>query len=194
MTEHYNPTIDKTEIAPGVTVYKNVIPSHGQLIPYIEQVTASGMVLWDNKQIGDNLVDTMSFDYPRGFKDPNDYSILFDERMSIVLAGFLAYSERDYLQQHGIGDTQHHQLMLMRYGAGNDFPVSNRNEEKEISAMYYLNDDYEGGAVNFPELGISYQPKANELLLFPSTDNFNYSISSVTSGTKYAVVTYLEIL
>lgn len=194
MTEQYTPTIDKTEIAPGVIVYKDAIPSYEQIIPYIEQVTSSGMVLWESKQIGDNLVDTMSFDYPKEFKDPNDHSILFNERMSLVLAGFLAYNEHDYLKQHGIGDTLHHQLMLMRYDAGNDFPVSNRNEEKEISVMYYLNDDYEGGSVNFPELGISYQPKANELLVFPSTDNFNYSISSVTSGTKYSVVTYLEIL
>lgn len=194
MTEQYTPTINKEEIAPGVVVYKDVVPSYEQIIPYIEQVTSSGMVLWENKQIGDNVVETMSLDYPKEFKDPNNPSILFSERMSLVFAGFLAYNERDYLDEQGYGDTLHHQFMLMKYGAGNDFRVSDRNEEKEVSAMYYLNDDYEGGSVNFPELGISYQPKANELLLFPSTEKFNYSISAVTSGTKYSVVTYLEVL
>ena len=37
-----------------------------------------------------------------------------------------------------------------------------------LSLVGALNDDYEGGEIEFPRFNLKYKPKANELLLFPS--------------------------
>jgi predicted 2-oxoglutarate/Fe(II)-dependent dioxygenase YbiX len=55
-----------------------------------------------------------------------------------------------------------------------------------------MNDNYSGGEINFPRFGISYKPAANEILMFPSTYVYNHSVSEVTEGTRYAVVSWMK--
>jgi len=193
MTEQYTPTINKTELAPGIFVYRDVVPAYEQIIPYVEQVTAAGMVLWENKEIGGNSVDTMSFDYPTEFKDPNDHAILFDERMSLVLGGYLGFIENDFVVSNEITTKlAHDKMVLMKYGVDAEFALSANQDGGEIAVMYYLNDDYQGGSIHFPELGVTYEPKANEALVFPSASGFEYTIEKITSGTKYSLLSYLR--
>ena len=68
------------------------------------------------------------------------------------------------------------------------------------SGIYYVNDDYEGGEIYFPELEWSFKPKADTLLIFPSSSKYIHGVSKVTSGTRYTVACwytnqyqYLEI-
>jgi predicted 2-oxoglutarate/Fe(II)-dependent dioxygenase YbiX len=53
-----------------------------------------------------------------------------------------------------------------------------------------MNDNYTGGEISFPRFGITYKPKANELLMFPSNYVYNHSVAEVTAGNRYAVVTW----
>jgi hypothetical protein len=193
MTEQYTPTINKTELAAGIVVYKDVVPSYEQIIPYVDQVTAAGMVLWQNKEIGGNSVDTMSFEYPTEFKDPNDHAILFDERMSLVLGGYLGFIENDFVVSNEITTKlAHDKMVLMRYGVDAEFALSENQDGGQVAVMYYLNDDYQGGSIHFPELGVTYEPKANEALIFTSASGFEYTIEKMTEGTKYSLLSYLR--
>jgi hypothetical protein len=184
--------LNKTELAPGLFLYSDVIPGYDQIIPYIEQVTASGMVLWEDTEVGGNSVETMTFDYPLQLKDPNEPSILFDERMSLVLCSFLGLPENDYVQSNNIiKSVQHDKFTLMKYGEGTEFPISGKGSGDYLVVMYYLNDDYAGGNIEFPNLGVSYQPKANEALIFPASKGFEYAVEKMISGVKYSVISYL---
>lgn len=193
MTQQTTMQVNKTELAPKVFVYSDVIPGSEQLVPYIEQVTGVGMALWDKQELSGNIVDTMLFDYPQELKDPNDQSILFDERMSLVLGGFIGFAESDYVYHNNpTRSFLHDKLLLMKYGEGAEFPISGKEDGDHLNVMYYLNDDYEGGAIEFTNLGITYQPKANEVLIFPASKGFEYTVANLTSGTKYAVISYLR--
>jgi hypothetical protein len=59
--------------------------------------------------------------------------------------------------------------------------------------MYFLNDDYSGGALEFPELNLTYKPNANEVVILPSVKGYEYSISKIEEGTKYSVITYIRM-
>ena len=61
-----------------------------------------------------------------------------------------------------------------------------------VSLVAYPNDDYEGGELYFPKLGVKIKPKAEDLYIFPSTYLFSHVAMPVTSGTKYSVVTMLD--
>lgn len=55
-----------------------------------------------------------------------------------------------------------------------------------ISAVLYLNDEYEGGSLFFPRLGLSYKPTTGELVLFPS--EYLHAVAPVVSGVRYCFV------
>jgi predicted 2-oxoglutarate/Fe(II)-dependent dioxygenase YbiX len=61
-----------------------------------------------------------------------------------------------------------------------------------MSTIFYMNDDYEGGEIEFPRFNVSHKPEKNELIIFPSTYVYNHSVLPVTSGTRYAVVSWLR--
>jgi hypothetical protein len=81
----------------------------------------------------------------------------------------------------------------MKYGVGTSFPLNSPINDASIIIMYFLNDDYSGSTFEFPNLGITYQPKANEAMIMPSAEGYEYSLSEITEGTKYAVISFLRM-
>jgi predicted 2-oxoglutarate/Fe(II)-dependent dioxygenase YbiX len=60
-------------------------------------------------------------------------------------------------------------------------------EHPVISGVMYLNDNYEGGEINFPNQGVSIKPKAGSVIIFPSTDPYLHHPQKIDYGTKYMV-------
>lgn len=57
-----------------------------------------------------------------------------------------------------------------------------------VSAVVYLNDDYEGGEIQFTRQGLTFKPEAGDIVLCPSNFVYEHSSLEIKSGTKYAVV------
>jgi len=70
------------------------------------------------------------------------------------------------------------------YGAHNEFP------HREWAAIVYLNDDYEGGEVFFPQLEKVIKPKAGQCMVFPG-GKLMHGVHPVTAGTRYTVASWL---
>lgn len=62
--------------------------------------------------------------------------------------------------------------------------------DRDFSMLIYLNDEYEGGELNFPWLNYRYKPKAGDLVIFPSNHIFSHESLPITRGNKYALVTW----
>lgn len=61
----------------------------------------------------------------------------------------------------------------------------------QISFVYYLNDDYEGGEIEFQDyIGKPYKPEAGDLVIFPSAPTYLHRVLPITSGTKYACISF----
>lgn len=68
------------------------------------------------------------------------------------------------------------------------------------SGIYYINDDYKGGEIYFPELNWEFKPTADTLLIFPSSSKYIHGVKTVSKGTRFTVAAwytndygYLEI-
>ena len=61
-------------------------------------------------------------------------------------------------------------------------------EDRELSVVLYLNDDFEGGETQI--LSETFTPVKGKALVFPSCWSFPHRSKPVTKGTKYAVVTW----
>ena len=57
-----------------------------------------------------------------------------------------------------------------------------------VSAVVYLNDDYEGGEIQFTRQNLTIKPEAGDIILFPSNYVYEHSSLEVFSGIKYSVV------
>ena len=55
----------------------------------------------------------------------------------------------------------------------------------DIATLIYLNDDYEGGSIYFPELNIEVKPDAGDLICFPDTPDFVHGVKPITKGIRY---------
>lgn len=70
-------------------------------------------------------------------------------------------------------------------GTPNDFP------NYDIASLFYINDDYEGGELYFPQHdNFTLKPKAGSMLIFSGTIDNMHGINEVTNGTRYTHVTF----
>lgn len=65
-----------------------------------------------------------------------------------------------------------------------------RGVDRDYSAILYLNEEFEGGALNFPQYDFRVSPKPGLLVCFPSDGRFVHRAEPVTRGIRYAFVTW----
>jgi hypothetical protein len=73
-------------------------------------------------------------------------------------------------------------------GKPNDFPYY------DIAGLFYLNDDYQGGELYFPEQGIQFKPKRGAAYFFPGDMNYIHGVTRVESGIRYVSPFFWTIL
>lgn len=73
-------------------------------------------------------------------------------------------------------------------GKPNDFPFY------DIAGLFYINDDYEGGELYFPEQNIQFKPKAGAAYFFPGDKNYIHGVTEIKSGTRYTCPFFWTIL
>ena len=73
-------------------------------------------------------------------------------------------------------------------GKPNDFPWY------DIAGLFYLNDDYEGGELYFPNQGIQFKPKPGGAYFFPGDMNYVHGVTRIESGIRYVIPFFWTIL
>ena len=73
-------------------------------------------------------------------------------------------------------------------GKPNDFPWY------DLAGLFYLNDDYEGGELYFPNQGIQFKPKPGAAYFFPGDMNYVHGVTEITSGIRYVIPFFWTIL
>lgn len=63
---------------------------------------------------------------------------------------------------------------------------------RQISVIAYLNDVEDGGETAFSSLGISYEPRRGDLLMFPANWVFSHEARAPRGNAKFCLVTWLH--
>lgn len=200
--------MNKEEIAPGIVVYSNVIPNSENLHNDIEEGISSSGLNWIDAKVLDHsetnnvntlIRNTLAFgvEYLGKVRHSEglDVQSFFNENLNNLFFEHCDPIEKDYMQTYGIFSEWHDHYGVLKYGAGQFF--SNHIDDhpsyhRRISTVYYLNDSYTGGEINFPRFNVTFKPKANQMIVFPSTYVYNHSVSPVIEGERYAVVSWLR--
>lgn len=197
-------------IAPGLIVYRNVFPSDLNLINRLEKILSdpSSESQWRTSKplkpgsvpVGKKYRDCSDFEIKKNNWDDSGKSEstlnlekIWEDCYKAALDPVEDYAQHFRLPPLGYWEP----LNFVKYNIGEYIEVHSDHSYSHIcvlSGVGYINDDYEGGELFFDKLNIKIKPKAGDLYLYPSTYLYSHASLPVTSGTKYAIVTFLDYL
>ena len=68
-----------------------------------------------------------------------------------------------------------------------------KSTDRDLSMVFYLNDDFEGGDFIFPDLKIRIRPEPGMLICFPSNRHYKHGVQPVTKGKRYSIVCWAQV-
>lgn len=198
----YNPNISVVNPALGINVYKGAI-TEDQGKQYIEilenNLNGSGKYRWNGAKVTSSAEVTISARNALDFKISSnnlgprtpENAELYDMHEKIFQA--LRQCIDDYGSYWGVGICSYESFNFVKYdGPGTHFKVHADHGPTyvcTVSAVIYLNNDYEGGEIWFPRLdNLVIKPEPGDIVVFPSTYIYEHASQDMISGTKYAVV------
>lgn len=184
----------------GINLYENAISKEdcNKIIDNLEKEISLGIpgIQWSGAQVNDkenvdyvrNCVDLKYKKEDLGKHIP--YNKVLDQCHTIVEQGLdkclQHYESLWHLKMH-----YKEAFNFVKYLPGKYFKIHGDHGPYytcTVSAVVYLNDDYDGGEIDFVRHGLVVKPKAGDIILFPSNFVYEHASLEVTSGTKYSVV------
>jgi hypothetical protein len=194
-------------LALGVNVYKNVFSPEDskRYIDTLElNLNNDKKYNWSEAQVTNSTTpikkarDCVDFKYKQENLGPrNEHnSELIDLHQEIYEK--LKYCIDDYAAYWGINVTYYEAFNFVKYeGEGSHFNIHADHGPAyncTVSAVIYINDDYEGGELKFPRLdNLVYKPRIGDIVLCPSNYIYEHASLPIKSGTKYCVVVMTDI-
>jgi Rps23 Pro-64 3,4-dihydroxylase Tpa1-like proline 4-hydroxylase len=200
--------IEYNVLANGIYVYENIMQDFDLFFNNIKKVFDNDLIGWDaepdivvngqktiDKKIRDVNVCTVPYHLSKILLDShNNPTQAFNNIVSNKLFISLGLIEKEYCKKYKINPKEHDVYYILKYNKDNFF--NNHIDDsasfpRTVSVLYYLNDDYEGGEIEFPEFNIKYKPKSNSAILFPSNYLYYHNVSPIISGERYVIVSWL---
>lgn len=123
---------------------------------------------------------------------------LYDNIVKYIINPFYEFSIRDselpQLLKYDVGG--HYVAHVDAYGkwqAPDGEIFWKKNMDRDLSTVLFLNDDFGGGELWFPDLKVSIKPEPGLLVCFPSSQYFVHQVNPVTKGTRYSMVTWMTV-
>jgi len=87
---------------------------------------------------------------------------------------------------------------VLKYSGGAEYGIHHDHasmNQRVLSLVAFLNDEFSGGDLTFPKFNVSIKPKAGNVVLFPS--NFPYAhiaepVGEEDNSIKYSLVTWFK--
>jgi predicted 2-oxoglutarate/Fe(II)-dependent dioxygenase YbiX len=176
-----------------ISYYKNVIENPESLINLIESsdkhlTNSTSIPVW--KEWIASGDDKYVFGYQKRFNNSietdTDQEI---QKINSILKKAIVESSEDYSKHYSINIGSLMPLSISKYSTGKSMGPHvddyNNGEDPNISVVLYLNDNYKGGEINFPNQNITIKPEAGSIVIFPSVDPYYHQSLPVISGIKY---------
>jgi predicted 2-oxoglutarate/Fe(II)-dependent dioxygenase YbiX len=66
-------------------------------------------------------------------------------------------------------------------------------QDRDLSLLLYLNEDFEGGGLTFVNFNFHFRPKAGDLLVFPSDNRYEHQAEKVEAGLRYCIASWAAL-
>lgn len=187
----------------GIILYRNAIPEQLNLISRLESTIENSthdLFRWKTAMVGYNEEMPDYRDCVDLKVGPNHWQYLTEDFEEIKKVyddynSILQTCLHDYEKRFNFTMEYMESINFVRYGEGQHFSVHTDHGFSyscTLSSVGYLNDNYEGGEIWFPNLKLKFKPQKGDILFFPSTYIFAHAALPVSSGIKYSAVTMFD--
>jgi len=86
-----------------------------------------------------------------------------------------------------------HIIQRIRDGNGMDEHLDKSDlleQQNSMGVAIYLNDNFEGGEIYYPNLNISYKPLRGALICHPGTIEYTHGVKTVSGNDRYILSSY----
>lgn len=191
----------------GLVYYTEVFDNHKDLVEKIESM----MFRIEAGEHGDNLIQAEGWDawWDSHMDKPFNYKRPIFRKESVAPNGYYAkelleisdivYTALDKAFEHYatvIYPFAKNNIKSEEFGDGilkyvdsghlpahHDHGVSSR----VLSTVIYLNDNYDGGEIEFQQSGVRIKPEAGSIIFFPSNFLYIHEVMPVSNGIRYAI-------
>mgnify|MGYP003634820075 CR=1 FL=1 len=192
----------------GLVYYKNIIPDTDRVIDLAEKLSLK----YAHGKHGDNFTMVSDWDAwkddhmdkPFNYKffiyrhgDIHEHDFYRDDLLEIADAiygsldeAFAHYSQVLYPWAGRSVKSQEALDGILRYQENEGFLPAHQDlgiSSRLISTVSYLNDNYEGGEIEFRQSNVRIKPEAGSIVFFPSNYLFVHEVMPVTKGTRYSM-------
>jgi Rps23 Pro-64 3,4-dihydroxylase Tpa1-like proline 4-hydroxylase len=192
----------------GLVYYKNIINNSQEIIKKIEELDSRYL---NNKQKentsvapwikwtygdGDNQLMFCWQKFIPQVHDINQNDPYFNEQLEISSELFGALDKTLYHYSNELYPfagknikSREKTMHLLKYEKSGHLPAHQDQgvSSRVLSVLLYLNDDYEGGEIEFKHSKVKFKPDAGSILFFPSNFLYVHEVYPVTKGPRYAL-------
>ena len=189
-----------TIIGGCIAIYENAWPAPENTIEMIENTVGNSDsgVFWqraETTQDGPHQTartnKMMGITHLAGITNNAALQNVHNQFYMLLLAASIPYAKRFNIKE----GLWHEHYQMLKYSQGEEYkghydggtPIG-----RSISCLCYLNGDFEGGELEFPNFHVKIKPEPGMLILFPSNYAYLHIAHPVTSGTKYSMVTWIK--
>lgn len=179
-------------LAPGIILYK----TGSEIIAGLKEELLAAIPPEEWKEAHTVNTETYEAEVSEGRKC--DDFVLYENNVELKplydkISNWITPAYEDYVREYSVEPTVSDMWLILRYGDlgkfdhhvddGGKFP-------RTISLSAYINDDYEGGELEFHHFGIKHVAEVGDIVIFSSAFPYMHKVSPVTSGTRYSIVNW----
>lgn len=182
--------LTKEELAPGITKYK-IAKESTRILKGLIQNSMFKQWMPAKSDSGTKAMYNYFLTEKQNDCHPQDPIRRAAESLQIGLDAIAEdsrprYSERPLVSSHTV---------LLRYEEENTFYSHIDNQPgnpRVLSVLMFLNDDFEGGELEFKEFNIKIKPEAGDVIAFCSAFPYIHQVHPIITGIRYSVIKWYE--
>lgn len=165
--------------------YRNVISNPSKLIDLIENCETSEMISswseWGASDGGYIFGKTKTINH-QNYNSSSEYEkMIYDQLINSFVSVSLDYSSCENVDLLNTNISS-----ISKYSEGKFMgPHTDEKSGAYFSAVGYLNDNYRGGELGFPNQNISIKPEAGSIVIFPSVAPFIHDPQPAYGADRY---------
>lgn len=192
--------LDMSKLNSYIRIYDNVLPQNNLNIfkkiceEHVKYEDATVVDREGNNQIIHEVRNVKT----KGLSNLYDESLTTVHWTSLLLFKFTQHIDK-YINDFGMKnfECKINDIQILKYDKGNHYKLHHdhvASYPRTLSLIFFVNDDYEGGNLVFGLVGtkntLTVEKKPNRLIIWPSNFMYPHSVTPVTNGTRYSVVSW----
>jgi hypothetical protein len=188
--------LEKHILAPGIILYKGNKEKAEEIFNKLNNEFVNR---WNNSQVVDTGSYENKLDNARQCQDFGLYPEIMESDDELGKEMYLKTDQwidpyiQDFISFYKIEKVVGGPYVYIKYGKTDKFDShvdDGKKYPRTISVSAYINNDYDGGDLEFNHFGIKHKPEVGDIIVFSSSFPYMHKVNPVINGIRYAIVNW----